>query len=174
MNKKTQNIILILASVVFLIYAIGFVISPTTEVEISGEVDAGHSEVYDLISNPSTWPKWSPITPSATSFRMRKEGPDQGVGAKIVYLYDQKEALTISITETRQGLMVRYDISSVQAPQISTGEIALEPVSGKTRIVWTHESNWGKNPIMKLMGKVMVSKQRNDMLKSLENMQNDL
>ena len=65
---------------------------------------------------------------------------------------------------------INYNLSSADMGMESQGVLSLTPEGSNTRVVWTNEGEFGKNPFIRYFGLWMDSQVGKDFEKSLSNL----
>ena len=102
-------------------------------IEVSATSVASPGAVYALLTDGSTWPRWSPIE----SFELERpgDGAPEGVGAIRVFRRGRTTGRD-EVLELVPDRRLRYASLSGLPVRDYVGEVALEPVPGGTLIRW--------------------------------------
>lgn len=106
----------------------------TQRVQVSRTTTASPEQVWALLGDVTTWPRWTPFT--AASYEREGTPAPHGTGAV--------RLLRLAGTTTREQVLrwepprsYAYDYSGVLPLQGYRGEVELVPEAGGTRITWT-------------------------------------
>jgi hypothetical protein len=156
-SKKILKVTAItLGSLFALVTGVGLCLPSAIHVERSIVVKAGPGDVYPLIANfKHGWPEWSPFQNEADDMRMAYSGPDQGVGAKQSWESEQMGEGHMEITQADPARGVAYDLHLMHESYRMAGSLVCAPAENGTRITWTDEIPYGKNPYKRYMGLVV-------------------
>ena len=102
-------------------------------IEVSATSVASPGAVYALLTDGSTWPRWSPIE----SFELEQpgDGAPEGVGAIRVFRRGRTTGRD-QVLELVPDRRLRYASLSGLPVRDYVGEVELEPVPGGTLIRW--------------------------------------
>lgn len=154
-----RNILLGLAMLVVLFFAIGFVLPDRAHVERSVQVQAPACDVFALVNGFRQFDRWSPWAGKDPQMKVNMSGPPLGVGARYEWSGNQavgsgsqEIVASTPCSEVRTRLMFGgFDKASVAG-------FALEPNGAVTRVTWTLDVPLGASPIAHYFGLLIKSK----------------
>jgi hypothetical protein len=154
---KTLKIVGIVAGIVVLGIVVLMVSAPSTShVESSIIINASTASIYkeaNSFKNFTSWSPWAKLDPEA---KYSYEGPESGVGSKLISEGPELGKSYQEIVESVENTRVRNVISFEQSPGKYISEIILEPVDGGTKVTWTYDSDYSQASGMNgSFGKIM-------------------
>ncbi|PWJ43284.1 SRPBCC family protein [Sediminitomix flava] len=158
MLKKILFTVMAIAAVVVLV---GYIFPQKVHVEVAHTFKADKTLVYDQIHDFKNWNNWSPwyqIDPNA-----KYEFSDRsiGAGAWMKWESDNKNIGNgqIDIIEESLGHDLVFEISMPEFDTKDRGEFILHEDAEGITVVWSMESDFGMNPIRRIIGSMMVEPQ---------------
>ena len=132
-----------LVGLIVIIFALGFVLPDKVQMQRETIINAPQEDVFNLISNFDQWNKWSPwanIDPDAT-YAVSGEG----LGHRMEWTSDHPEvgngSQTITDFSPPTSITTHLDFGPMGQADAT---LALSPVSGGTKVVWSFDSNMRK------------------------------
>ena len=114
-------------------------------------IDAPAAEIYELVSSNTGFQAFNPYKAKDPELKITLSGPDHGVGSS--FAFDGKEGKgtqTITSLEENKSVTMRIDLGSMGQP-IST--FKLDQIGdNQTRVTWSTRSDFGMNPIGRVIG----------------------
>jgi uncharacterized protein YndB with AHSA1/START domain len=145
--KWVTRVLLTVAVIAALVFAIGFLLPSGFKVQRSIEIGATHERVYALIADPREWKKWAVWNQRDPAMRVSYSGSPAGAGAKWTWQSKTEGNGEMEFTSAVPNERIIYSLNFPDFGMRSTGQIRLEPAGAKTRVTWTNEGDVGANPI---------------------------
>lgn len=125
-------------------------------IERSITIDADVDDVEALILSAREWNNWSVWNDKSDStMHLEYEGPQSGVGSKLVWYGDLLGTGTIKITDYSPGDSIEYVMNINNANIDYHGTFHFSHESGNVKVTWNSYGKVGWNPTDKLI--VLVS-----------------
>jgi hypothetical protein len=139
--------------------AVPFLLNRRIRVARRKLIDATPAEIFPFINDLRNWPLWTEWA-RKESMHCSYSGPESGAGATQLWETAQMDG-ALTITQSTQDGHVAYDLDMAGGRCQMHGVIALEPVGGMTRVIWT--CSWHANDIpwlryADLFYKVMIAR----------------
>ncbi len=130
-----------------------FLLPSQVHVERQAVIAAPPGAIFPLVNNFRNSEKWSPWLARDRQTRIEYSGPEQGVGAKMVWRSDHPEVGNGSqeITASETDRLVRVALA-FEGHGNATGMFNLTPKGAGTLVVWGFDTELGANPVMRYMG----------------------
>lgn len=129
-----------LIAAVFIALGVGLSLPNTWRVERTVLIDAPPERIYALLSDLKRWQEWSVWTRAMDPLlRNAYEGPQEGVGAKWIWLGPEmgRGRLVIVSSEPTKGIELDQAIESEVVNSHASLRFTIE--DGKTRVTWIDE-----------------------------------
>jgi uncharacterized protein YndB with AHSA1/START domain len=141
MKKIIKSIVLLLVVAVAVVVGGAYVIPPVAHVERAIAINAPPEKIFPIVSDMRRFNEWSPwyaIDPAAD---YRFEGPEQGVGQKMVWSSAKPEvgkgSQTIVELEVDRKIVTEIDFATMGKAR---SVLSLAPIDTGTSVVWTFET----------------------------------
>jgi uncharacterized protein YndB with AHSA1/START domain len=122
-------------------------------VERAALINASPEAVYALLSSTAGFQKFNPYLEQDPTVEITPSGPSQGIGASFHFKGKEGEGTqTIIALEENRSVTMQLDLGAFGQPVQS---FTLTPENGKTRVVWATDSEFGANPMMRVLGLMM-------------------
>ncbi len=152
-----KKIVIFLIALVVIFGLVGLLLPREVVVERTVSINAAPEKIFPFVNDfrkSQEWSPWAKIDPAGTTFRY--EGPQQGVGHKIIWSSEHKDVGKGSqkIVESVEGTYVKtaldfYDHGKADA------EFKLQPSASGTRVSWGFKTDVGSNPVGRWMGLII-------------------
>ena len=154
-----KKILFILLILIVLVFVISFFLPKSQRVERSTLIDASPAQVYAVTSCMTEFNSWSPWHDIDPKTEYRYEGPECGVGSKMVWESDHSEVGNGSqeIVRTIENQLIR---TQLEFDGQGGGEAEIEMTStdnNQTKVAWRFYFEASGNPIERYFGLVMDS-----------------
>ncbi len=166
-------IIKILIGLVILIIAtalIGFTLPKQFKVQRTAVIAAPAEKIYALIAEPKNWPTWGVWNQRDPQMKVEFSGSANGAGAKWSWQSKSEGNGVMEFSAADPNKQINYNLSFAATGMESQGVLSLTPEGSNTRVVWTNEGEFGKNPFIRYFGLWMDSLVGKDFEKSLSNL----
>jgi len=135
--KIIKFILAFLAIAVLLLVIIGFFLPQTALVERSISINQSPEKVFSIVNNPSQFNKWSPWHDIDPQTKYEYQGPQAGVGAKMMWSSHHKHVGTGSqeIIESvaNEKVVISLDFGQQGKP---IAEIHTQANANGTEVIW--------------------------------------
>jgi hypothetical protein len=136
-------IALVIVALLFLV--VGVFLPSRRHVEHNMETNHPVRQVYDTLNSFKRFQDWHPLRQHDPAIQYTLEGPESGVGAKLIYASQKKQIGSGSweITNSEQDSQIEFGIQSPAYGDNKTSVITLEE-QGKTVLVdWEYDVEYG-------------------------------
>jgi effector-binding domain-containing protein len=148
--KRTAAAVLV---VLVVAGGVAFLLPRQVHVERSIAIDAPRPTLFAIVNSVRSFNKWSPWASADPQAKYAYEGPDTGVGAKMVWSGNPATvgSGSQSILESVPGERVktRLDFGSKGS---ATAEFILSTETRGTRVRWGFDADLGMNPVSRYFG----------------------
>jgi uncharacterized protein YndB with AHSA1/START domain len=148
-------LLIVLVSLVLLLFAGGYALSPEFKAVRSVTIDAPAEKVYPLLADPREWKRWTVWNQRDPSMAITYTGPLSGAGAAWEWKSKSEGDGKMTFTAAEPNRRVAYDLFVPDFGTTSTGDLLLVPEGGGTRVTWTINGNMGSNPLMRWLALFM-------------------
>ena len=148
-----KRLLLVLVLLVGALVLCGFLLPASTHVERSVSIARPPADVFAMLNSYRRFNEWSPwhgLDPNTTYVY---EGPAEGVGAGMRWSSEQsnvgkgRQTIVESVTNEKIGTRLEFE---GQNDALATFTLSAE--GDGTRVVWSFETEHGKNPISRWFG----------------------
>lgn len=147
---KIIGIIVLILVALFLI--IGLFLPSTVKIEESIVINKPASLIYKQVNNFKSWEAWSPFQAGDPTMKVSYEGPEQGVGAKMLWTAKRGDGFML-ITESVPYKKVVSDLDFGMPGTVNLFELNEE--QGGTKVTWTVTMNQLPYPMGRYIGMMM-------------------
>lgn len=148
-----KNIVLVVVALIVVLVAVAYILPGSVHVERSVSIEAPADRIFALINAPKEFNKWSPWYGRDPDAEYRFEGPEAGVGAKMIWRSDHEEvgSGTSEIIESvpNERLRTQLDFGDMGT---AVAFFQLETQGEATNVVWGFDSELGMNPVTRYFG----------------------
>ena len=165
--KKLGSVLAVLA----VLFVLGSLFLPSQiRVERSATIQAPPDKVFAQINTLTNWEVWSPWHKLDPRMSLTYQGPASGVGAKYSWSSQQRNvgSGTLAITESVQDQRILTDMQFSDGRAI--GAFELTPSEGGTKVIWSMQSDLGRNPVARYFGLLMDGMIGADFERGLQNL----
>ena len=127
----------------------GLVISPKFSVSRSALVQAPPEKVYPLVAAPRQWKAWSVWTRRDPQMQIDYSGPEAGAGASWAWKSQDEGDGRMTFTIAEPNRRILYELYFPEFGTTSTGAFSFAPEAGGTRVTWTMDGDFGRNPLFR-------------------------
>jgi hypothetical protein len=143
-----KKILIAFATLVGLLFAIGFVLPSKFRVERSAAIQAPPEAIYPHVAHLARWREWGPWRAEKyPGSEWTFGGPEVGVGAVHTWSGGRLGNGTLSLTEADPKTGVAYAASVEDGRYLLRGRISFAPEGQGTRVTWVDEGDIGGNPL---------------------------
>jgi uncharacterized protein YndB with AHSA1/START domain len=153
--KWVTRVLLTVAVIAVLVFAIGFLLPSGFKVQRSIEIGATPERVYALIADPREWKKWTVWNQRDPAMTVSYGGSPAGPGAKWTWQSKTEGNGEMEFTSAVPNERITYSLNFPDFGMRSTGQLRLEPAGAKTRVTWTNEGDVGASPINRYFALMM-------------------
>jgi len=151
--KVLRKVIIVVVLIVVLFIIIGLLLPSKAHVERSIKIAAPAEQVFPHVLDFRKWSSWSPWAERDPEMQLTFEGPQTGVGAKMIWASEHKQVGSGSqeTTEVQLNRLVRTHLDFGDQG-VADAFFELEPSSDGCTITWGLDSDLGINPIGRYFG----------------------
>lgn len=158
--KAFKKIVLVLAVVLLLIVggvlAIGFTSPQVVEVEETEMISASPSVIFPYINDLEKFHQWEPWGARDESMQVTYGDKTVGVGASFSWESQNSGAGKLTIIESVRPEYVRTEVEFQGGGDPADSKLALEPVEGGTNVTWSFRADFGGNPFLRALGRLLI------------------
>lgn len=146
----TGQTLIIIGAVAAAIVVTPFLLPSEKTVERSAVIDAPASDLYALIASNEGFQRFNPYKDTDPDLAITMHGPSSGIGSG--FAFKGKEGTgtqTIVATEENATVTMQIDLGAMGKP-VTT--FSLEPSGDATKVTWSTRSEFGMNPIGRVVG----------------------
>ena len=144
-----------LAGVFILFLLLGWLLPGTWQAEAETVLPAPPSKVFPFVNRMDLWVLWNPMPESGSE----SLGPEEGVGAGLQWSDPQYGEGRFQILVSEVDSIVEYQVLVEGGALEVHGVISLSPEGGGTRLHWSEQGDFGRNPLMGYTARRMASTQ---------------
>ena len=145
--KILQWTLAVVGIVALAIVGAGFFLPSKFEVARSTVINAPADRIYDLVSDPRAWAKWSVWNRRDPNMDINYSGPPFGQGAKWAWKSKSEGTGQMEFTHVEPNKRVEYSLYFNDFNMRSGGALTLEAASSGTKVTWTNAGDVGSNPL---------------------------
>ena len=138
MKSVLKGIILALVTAIVVVVGGAYLISPVAQVERAIVIQAPPEKIYAIVGSLKRFNEWSPWADIDPTTAYSFEGPEQGVGQKMLWASNNpnvgKGSQSVVEAVANERLVTELDFGQM-GKSIST--MTLNPVNGGTAVTWT-------------------------------------
>ncbi|MEL6920617.1 MAG: SRPBCC family protein [Pseudomonadota bacterium] len=132
------------------IVAVPFVLPSSRTVERSAIIEAPAEKVFALVASNEGYQSFNPYKVKDDKLKITMHGPSSGVGSGFAFDgKDGKGTQTIIALEENKSVTMQIDLGPMGKP---VSKFTLVPTNGNTEVTWTTRSDFGFNPIGRVVG----------------------
>lgn len=134
--------------------AVGYALPQRAQLERSIVIERPPATVFTVLNGYRHYAAWSPWAALDPAMQVRVEGPMTGVGAKYSWTSEQAGvgAGSQEILESTPYSRIRTALVFSGTSSINRASFQLTPEGGGTRVVWTHEVEFGADLLGRYFG----------------------
>jgi hypothetical protein len=167
--------ILGLITFVLIIAIIGFLSPGSVHLQVSRKINAGPEDIFAEVGDFENFITWSPWSAKDPKMTHRFEGERLSVGSKYSWKGNKQVGTgSLEITHIEANRIVVYDMIFGQGANTTKCAFKLEPEADGTTISWIMDSEMGRNPFSRFMGRIMTKFVTKDFNEGLNNLSNKL
>ena len=151
-----KKLLIGLVVLIVVLVLVGFLLPRQFKVTREVTMTAPAIPIYQMISAPSNWPKWSVWNKRDPNMVLTFSGTGGGAGAKWSWQSKTEGNGAMEFTEADSPRRIVYKLSFPDMNMVSTGELKLTPVNDAlTMVSWSNEGDFGNNPVLRYLGLMM-------------------
>jgi len=143
---------------------VGWFLSGNWEAEQSTTLEAPPGEVWPYLVDLERWDAWTVWSDMESTL----SDPSSGVGARRSWDDPNYGNGWIAITGADEGERLTYRVELQDGKSWVDGTIRLEPAEEGTTVTWHEAGDFGRNPLMGYMARLMPESQAAQMQESLD------
>lgn len=159
-----------LALACFAFLGVGLLMPATWSAEQTAELAAPPERVFSFLESAEAWGGWTPWPEEGTELA----GPDAGPGSARSWDHPEMGSGRFEIRDAEPPERVAYTVELQDGRYRVAGVIELEPSGDGTRVLWREEGDFGRNPILAYTARRMDRLHGEQMLRSLERLEERL
>jgi hypothetical protein len=163
MIRKLAVVFGVVSLVLIGVLVTGLLLPGTWSAERSIEIEAPPEAVSALLEDLAAWSRWAPWG----EVQSKLSSPSSGVGATRSWDDEQYGEGVIRITGVEPARLVTYRVELEGGRATIDGRLELEPSETGTRLRWTEEGDFGRNPLMGYVARGMSDSQGAQMEETL-------
>ena len=148
-----------LVTLVLLLFAGGYALSPKFSVTRSTTISAPAEKVYALTADPREWKRWTVWNQRDPAMQISYSGPPSGTGAAWAWQSKSEGDGKMTFTAAEANRRLAYDLYFPDFGTSSAGALELAAVGAGTQVTWRMNGDMGSNPLFRwlaLFGDRMV------------------
>jgi len=151
------------ALLLILFLGIGFLLPGRWAIEREHTIAATPAEIVPYLDSPTGWEAWVPWPEAGAAL----SGPERGEGATRSWDDAEWGDGVFTIVRVEGDRRVEYEVTVEEGTMRTRGSLTLTPVQGGTRVVWEETGDFGRNPLMGWMARLMDKVQGRELERSL-------
>ncbi len=157
--RVLQGLLALIVLLVLGAVAYGFTLPAKAHMERGILIARSPAAVFDVLNGYRDFAAWSPWSRLDPAMQVRIEGPAQGVGARYYWSSAQESVGSGSqeIVESVPHSLVRVALTFSGMDSKNHASYQLAPDGAGTRLVWTHEAEFGGDLIGRYFGLLLDS-----------------
>lgn len=155
--RVLQGLLILIVALVVGAVAVGFALPQKAQMERSIVIERPPSTVFAVLNGFGEFAAWSPWATLDPDMQVRVAGPAQGVGARYFWSSVQGSVGSGSqeIVESVPHSLVRVRLEFSGMDSKNHASYLLKPEGAGTRVVWTHEAEFGNSLMGRYFGLVL-------------------
>ena len=150
---KILKKILLWLVIVIVVISIGAQFLPSDwKVVRSIETKAAPEAIYPEFGTIKNWEHWNSFSLEDPNIKNTYSGPESGVGATVAWESKKFGNGGATITQAFEPSGIEYDMHFEAFKEHSTGRILVTPMENGSRITYSVEGKYGRNPAHRIMG----------------------
>ena len=145
--KVLKWLLVAVVSLAIVIFAGGYLISPTYTVKRSTVVNAAPEKVYPFVAAPKAWKQWSVWNQRDPAMQITYSGPESGAGSAWEWKSKSQGDGKMTMTAAEPNKRVAFELYFPDFDSTSKGELTFTPEGGGTRVAWTMNGDMGASPV---------------------------
>lgn len=151
-----KKILLVLVVLFILFLGAGFLLPRRVHLERTAEIDAPRVAVFAQAESMARFHAWSPWREVEPEAEWRFEGPDRGVGSRLVWDGKKVGRGSQEVTQAKSPEQVTTALDFGKDGK-ATATLRFETVPSGTKVTWGFDADMGGNPIARYLGLMMGS-----------------
>lgn len=149
-----QGLLILIVVLVVGAVAVGFLLPQQAHLERSIVIERPPATVFAVLNGYRHFAAWSPWSALDPAMQVRTEGPMQGVGARYTWSSAQESvgAGSQEILESAPYTRIRVALNFSGMDSVNRASFLLTPEGEGTRVVWTHDAEFGGNLLGRYFG----------------------
>ena len=151
--------VIALVTLVLLLFAGGYALSPKFSVTRSTTISAPAEKVYTLVADPREWKRWTVWNQRDPAMQISYSGPPSGAGAAWAWQSKREGDGKMTFTAAEANRRLAYDLYFPDFGTTSAGALELAAAGAGTQVTWRMNGDMGSNPLFRwlaLFGDRMV------------------
>lgn len=150
--KLLRKVVLVVLLLPIVLLLVSFFLPSKYHVEREIVIKAPSEAIYPWLAQLKSWPEWTVWnTNYDPTLAYTYSGPAEGVGAEMSWTAKSGNgSLKLTAADAKTG--VKYDLDFDKGKFLCSGAIAMAAVEGGTRVIFSNEGEFGKNPVRRYFG----------------------
>ena len=150
--KLLRKIVLVVLLLPIVLLLVSFFLPSKYHVERDAVILAPSDAIYPWLVQLSKWPEWTVWnTNFDATLAYAYSGPAEGAGAEMSWTAKSGNGLLkLTVADVKTG--VKYDLDFDHGKFLCSGAVAMAAVEGGTRVTFSNEGQFGKNPVRRYFG----------------------
>ena len=150
--KLLRKIVLVVLLLPIVLLLVSFFLPSKYRVERDEVIRAPSEAIYPWLAQLRKWPEWTVWnTNYDATLAYTYSGPAEGVGAEMSWTAKSGNgSLKLTAVDVKTG--VKYDLNFDNGKFLCSGAVAMAPAEGGTRVTFSNEGAFGKNPVRRYFG----------------------
>jgi len=156
--KILRKIVLVVLLLPIVLLLVAFFLPSRYRVERDEVIKAPSEAIYPWLAQLRKWPEWTVWnTNYDATLAFNYSGQAEGVGAEMSWTAKSgKGSLKLTAADVKTG--VKYELNFEEGKFVCSGAVAMAAAEGGTRVTFSNEGEFGKNPVRRYFGLFMDKK----------------
>ena len=150
--KLLRKIVLAVLLLPIVLLLVSFFLPSKYRVERDEVIKAPSEAIYPWLAQLRKWPEWTVWnTNYDATLACNYSGPAEGAGAEMSWTAKSgKGSLKLTAADVKTG--VKYELNFEEGKFVCGGAVAMAAAEGSTRVTFSNEGEFGKNPVRRYFG----------------------
>ncbi|MGH8247674.1 MAG: SRPBCC family protein [Gammaproteobacteria bacterium] len=150
--KILRKIVLVVLLLPIVLLLVSFFLPSKYRVERDAVLLAPSEVIYPWLAQLRKWPEWTVWNSNYdATLAYTYSGPAEGAGAEMSLTSKSGNgSLKLTAADVKTG--VKYELNFEEGKFVCGGAVAMAPAEGGTRVTFSNEGEFGKNPVRRYFG----------------------
>jgi hypothetical protein len=150
--KFLKSIVLVVLLLPIVLLLVAFFLPSKYRVERDEVIKAPSEAIYPWLSQLRKWPEWTVWnTNHDATLACAYSGPAEGAGAEMSWTAKSGNgSIKLTAADAKSG--VKYDLNFEAGKFLCSGGLSMAAAEGGTRVTFSNEGEFGKNPVRRYFG----------------------